>query len=270
MENVNFRILLLNKLRTLVDCSCEVIHSEDLDGIQLDALKQSLTSMYQSVLSLESSSESESAFELRSKIENWEVQIPIMSSPFDNENAQDEESPLLDIIFPEEVNENSEDEEIISNIVSPPMPEVETSVVDAKSSSVGFGQLSFEVLTKEEVVASEEKGPLDIFSSLQSKYQGQNSVHSKLYGEKEEESTLYKKPIDLKSAIGINEKFLFINELFKGNMKECNDMILSINDAENIDMAVQITDGFKIRYAWDETSIAYSTLRDFLRRRFPN
>ncbi|MEI6695003.1 MAG: hypothetical protein WCO13_02950 [Bacteroidota bacterium] len=72
---------------------------------------------------------------------------------------------------------------------------------------------------------------------------------------------------DLKSAIGINEKFLFINELFKGNMKEYNDSILQLNDFKSMKEAEDFLDDLKAKYKWEEDLVAFLTLKDFVERK---
>ncbi len=72
---------------------------------------------------------------------------------------------------------------------------------------------------------------------------------------------------DLKSAIGINEKFLFINELFKGNMKEYTDSILKLNDFKTLEEAEHFLDEMKNRHKWDNDMVAYLTLKDFVERK---
>ena len=72
---------------------------------------------------------------------------------------------------------------------------------------------------------------------------------------------------DLKAAIGINEKFLFINELFKGNMKEYNDSIFKLNEYKSLEEAVQFLDELKEKHKWDSDMVAYLTLNDFVERK---
>lgn len=120
------------------------------------------------------------------------------------------------------------------------------------------------------------KNPLDIFSSLQTiadKYKtSSHTVHDQMASEQNNSFFNFaaeKSPInDLKSAIGINEKFLFINELFRGNMKECTDLILQLNEAGSIEKAYTILQPVKDKYQWEDDALAYVTLTDFLRRRF--
>lgn len=79
---------------------------------------------------------------------------------------------------------------------------------------------------------------------------------------------MFNNPIkDLKSAIGINEKFLFINELFKGNMKAYNDSIIALNDSESHDKAVEYLEILRNNYKWEVDMVAFLTLKDFVERK---
>jgi len=73
---------------------------------------------------------------------------------------------------------------------------------------------------------------------------------------------------DLKSAIGINEKFLFINELFKGNMKVFNDTIIKLNDFASHTEAEAFLLECKQKYNWPDDLVSYLTLKDFVIRRY--
>ncbi|MFZ4401945.1 MAG: hypothetical protein ACOYO1_18090 [Bacteroidales bacterium] len=72
---------------------------------------------------------------------------------------------------------------------------------------------------------------------------------------------------DLKSAIGINEKFLFINELFKGNMKEYNESILKLNDFKSQAEAEHFLGELKTKHKWEDDLVAFLTLKDFVDRK---
>lgn len=80
---------------------------------------------------------------------------------------------------------------------------------------------------------------------------------------------MQRKPIsDLRSAIGINEKFLFINELFKGNMQQYNKTLDELNDFKSLQGAQTYLLELKVEYQWDEDSQAFIKLREFVERRF--
>lgn len=80
---------------------------------------------------------------------------------------------------------------------------------------------------------------------------------------------LQKKPIaDLKAAIGINEKFQYINELFEGNMTEYNIAVNQLNICSSHAEAEVYLNTLRELYKWDkesETAIAFSEL---VERRF--
>ncbi len=73
-----------------------------------------------------------------------------------------------------------------------------------------------------------------------------------------------KKTSDLKSIIGINEKFLFINELFNGNMHDYNEAVNSLNSFTNHEEASNYIGSLKQNKDWDDNSQAYKILNDFV------
>ena len=73
---------------------------------------------------------------------------------------------------------------------------------------------------------------------------------------------------DLTKAIGINEKFSFIRELFHNSGVDFSNAIQKLNDCDNIDSAFVLMEEFKHQYLWDTTSSAYLSLCDLVRRRF--
>lgn len=82
-------------------------------------------------------------------------------------------------------------------------------------------------------------------------------------------SRLHENPIkDLKSSIGINEKFLFINALFNGSMQDYAAAITELNQFNNYEEALKFIDILKFKYNWDTNSDAYHKIMDFVRRRY--
>lgn len=73
---------------------------------------------------------------------------------------------------------------------------------------------------------------------------------------------------DLTKAISINDKFLFIRELFKNKSEEFSRAIQTLNNCETIEEAFDVMEGLKKHYFWDSTSSAYLTLCDLVRRKF--
>jgi len=73
---------------------------------------------------------------------------------------------------------------------------------------------------------------------------------------------------DLKSAIGINEKFHFINELFDGDMKEYNETIEKLNNSGSLQEGMTSFNLLVNKKDWDNKSDAVSQLKGFIERKY--
>ncbi len=98
------------------------------------------------------------------------------------------------------------------------------------------------------------------------------SINEKIFEDKKDGSVSAKirnnKIENLKSAIGINDKFLFINELFYGNMNDYNEAIDKLNNFNAYQQASDFIDILKESKQWDKNSEAYKILDDFVKRRY--
>lgn len=72
----------------------------------------------------------------------------------------------------------------------------------------------------------------------------------------------------LKSVIGINDKFYFINELFEGDTHKYEDVIYVLNNFKKLDDAMQYFSTLKYRFNWNEDSEASEKLIHMLERKF--
>ena len=80
---------------------------------------------------------------------------------------------------------------------------------------------------------------------------------------------LQKKPVtDLMTAIGINDKFLLLNELFTGSMEKYNKSIRALNNFTTLLGALTYMSELQIEFQWDPNSEAYKKLKDLVERRF--
>ena len=73
---------------------------------------------------------------------------------------------------------------------------------------------------------------------------------------------------DLKSVIGINDKFLFVNELFGGSMEKYNKSIENLNDLKTLNGAMIYLNELKIELLWNSSNEAYLKLRELVTRKF--
>ncbi len=73
---------------------------------------------------------------------------------------------------------------------------------------------------------------------------------------------------DLREAIGINDKFLFINELFNGDLGRYNKVIDELNGFSGLSGAQTYLTELQVQYQWAENSQAYQKLNVLLERKF--
>lgn len=100
------------------------------------------------------------------------------------------------------------------------------------------------------------------------------TLHDKISEQHQDKSLggkLKKHPVsDLKAAIGINEKFLFVNELFEGNTDEYNAVVDFINSSTSFEVAdeflkTKILDKYKWNFC---NKYVRSDFEDLVQRRF--
>jgi hypothetical protein len=78
---------------------------------------------------------------------------------------------------------------------------------------------------------------------------------------------LKSKPLtNLKEAIGINDKFLFIRELFGGNQEAYNQAIIRIDNAESLEDAKAVIMSYR---GENKETDAVRQLLDLVKRKFP-
>jgi len=131
------------------------------------------------------------------------------------------------------------------------------------------------ITIKEEGKATEPATSLiDLFSvsAVQEKQAINKTIVEKMVEDKPVEILAEKfgkkKIAGLNQAIGINEKFFFINELFDGNMKSYKEAIDTLDKFEDLTNAVDYLETLVKDKGWDKSKEAYAMLKDFIERRF--
>lgn len=76
------------------------------------------------------------------------------------------------------------------------------------------------------------------------------------------------KVVDLRTTIGINDKFLFINELFDGNMRIYDEGVNKLNECQTLAQADLLLLDLKIVYNWDSENPTVKKFVDLVRRKF--
>ncbi len=73
---------------------------------------------------------------------------------------------------------------------------------------------------------------------------------------------------NLKQAISINDKFMFINELFDGNLREYNETIDHLNEFADLNQASDYLDRMSRKNFWDTGSPAFKKLSELIQRKY--
>jgi len=106
-----------------------------------------------------------------------------------------------------------------------------------------------------------EKTNLDNSTSI-------NDTFARGTPEKTVADKLSRQPIkDLKSAIGLNQKFLFMNDLFEGENEIFNNAINKINSFNTLPEAIAFIDS-DLSSAWDKENSSVLNFMDLVERRF--
>ena len=81
---------------------------------------------------------------------------------------------------------------------------------------------------------------------------------------------LQKQPIaDLMSAIGLNERYLYANDLFEGDMQEFKNAIKMLNEFENVGDAKSFFEsGLRGTYGWEDENELAQALFNLIERRY--
>jgi len=70
----------------------------------------------------------------------------------------------------------------------------------------------------------------------------------------------------LKALISINDKFIFINELFDGNLKEYNEAIDKLNSYKQKNSALEYLDMLRKKNLWELNSGTFMKLKEIVDR----
>lgn len=96
-----------------------------------------------------------------------------------------------------------------------------------------------------------------------------NDIIAANLSDKSISSRMQHNPIsNLKSAIGINEKFIFVYELFGGNTQKYSEMIDKLNSMPGRNEAIALMESLRNEYRWDIENMAFQKLVDMVTRRY--
>lgn len=172
--------------------------------------------------------------------------------------------------------QESHKEKIVVDTLKPELEIAEQPIVEVQEESSEALMKEDDNITLDQLTPAQEpevKAPSHD-SSLQSaiqERQGNASLNDSYFGAQDNSlaSKLKNTPIEnLKSAIGINVKFTFINELFGGNSDEFNHVVDAIDSMGSADDARNLLGELSGKHSWDLESHSVSQFVEMVERRF--
>lgn len=111
--------------------------------------------------------------------------------------------------------------------------------------------------------------PAPVESKKESLFEKAASLFEKKQNDKTLASQASRQPIsNIKAAIGINDKFSYLKELFKNNVNEYNEALEKLNNFDSYADAEDYFQELKAKYGWDPESKPFQGLADLLNRRY--
>lgn len=263
--------LTIKEIKQLTD---RIISSKDISQIEIDILLSKLRDTYSLCLGFDNKEE-EREFEIKEEMPKEIIELVEVFELEKTEDVEEEE------IIEEEIEEKEEEEEVKEVILEKKTPSVLKYLNENMPKSMNFAfeekpLVKEEAIEKvvEEIVESvkeEVKTESPKTTTLGEKYQNQASLFESMSNKTEKNdinSKLNQSRADLRTAIGVHEKFMFINDLFSGNLREYTEFIQNLNAAENLDNAKDIIREVKEKKRWITTSLPYTTLENVVERKF--
>jgi len=110
----------------------------------------------------------------------------------------------------------------------------------------------------------QEKEPIEPITAEKRSLNDLLTTHKDDLGSKFQQSKID----DLTKAISLNDKFVYIRELFKNRGEEFSKAIQTLNNCRTIDEAFVELEQLKNHYFWDSSQPAYLSLCELIRRKY--
>lgn len=255
--------LLMENTRKLYDTLCSVKCNMDVDSIPMEI---------EEVEEGFGNSEIQEEEEFRNSGIQEEIEDVFESSEIEEEYEEFESD------FEDDIEEDLEEEEFEDSGVQDEEEiedeEDEEGEEEFRDSGIQ-GEEDIEEEKEEEQQEQEEQQQEQEDSGIRA-YKKVYTIDAQTLGDKLESAAdtslaarLQRKPVaDLAAAIGINDKFLLLNELFGGSMEKYNKSIRALNNFSTLLGAKTYMSELQIEFQWDCESDAYRKLDDLVERRF--
>lgn len=175
-----------------------------------------------------------------------------------------ESTPSEEVIVKEEPKPKQEKpEEIIPEVISEPELIIETPT---KQEIIVEEKIIEEKKSKKDIEPKQTGGSPEIIAD---KFQSNKFINDNLAKKntkKDVSSKMQSKPInDINSAIGLNDKFIFIRELFSGNKDHYIETIQLLNNFDTFENAIEFLNE---NFDWDNENPNFERLKELVRRKY--
>ncbi len=290
MENIKLINILLKDARELEDLVSEIKNTKKYQSLEIDFLHTRATGIKQLLELLHKNVIDETNNETSQSIEkSIDETIAIKTTPSDIETKVEDEIKKVDSNSEEiaslDEQEIPQEEEVV--VAQPATQVIEEQVIEAEMGKtpepLGNNKLVEPEIKATNIIKDEpEIEPEDIRQDeveldedevseerqiLGDKFHKEKSVNDLLIESDNLEHKLSMRPVkSIKSSIGINDKFLYIRELFEGNADMYNNSIQELDKMDSIKQAVLY---LKQNFKWkkNDTSLKFVNL---VKRRFAN
>ncbi|MBP1630987.1 MAG: hypothetical protein H6Q15_1880 [Bacteroidetes bacterium] len=275
-----FQHKLENAIEEINKISQRIISNDEISEIELDILLDKLRDTYSFILSRPIDKEEEEAVieeemvVVEQKIEEEQIEEEIIKEEL---LAEEEEEIIEEKI--EEV--KVVDTPSVLRYLNESMP-INTQIkIEKKEIEPVIEEIQKEELIVEEQIEIKEEAKVgnsnyDLFaeksqSTLAEKYQKSNNSLENITQTPNTidiNQRFKQNNADLRTAIGVNEKFMFINDLFSGNLREYTEFIQRLNESGSLENAKKIIQEAKERRKWVASSLSFTTLENVISRSF--
>jgi len=247
VKNISSEIQEIHSLTNRIE------NSKNIHSIDIDLALSKVRNLYELLLKLNSSSSD--------IIENQKEEISTIVEKQDKESKLKEE-PKLEEEKQDEKNSSVESEELKNdNRIHEPEFIIET----ASKEEVKTEEEDHEPIEEEKYEKQNSHSPEIVADKFQSKKFIHDDIAKKNI-KKDVSTKMQSKPInDINSAIGLNDKFIFIRELFENNKEQYHETIQILNNFDSFENAVSFLDE---NFEWDSDNGHYERLKELVRRKF--
>jgi len=271
---------IIDSLETILSLVANVNTNKGvIPQIDIDLLKENVRKLYQEVHNLDEANQrwkdeprkmrDERIMEREEKTPMREESEPVISrqvkSEFEKPEDKQEQKEIIEDKKDKTVSEAESKKEETVIIEENPQEIAEDPIEDEKEQEIEESKPD-EQNEKEPALFDEPLSVADKFSKEE------KSINEKL-SEGNQNKALHqnatKSPVsNLKTAIGINDKFMFVNELFQGDMKNYDAFIREVNEMNNGAAALNAFTQKLESIGADVDAPAALKLKDYIERRF--